>query len=60
MEDMLPFNLNLGWVIKLITFILLFPIFQYCHDTFELLHTFTFERCRRSSAAMTPAKYECD
>ena len=37
-----------------------FHFFQYCHDTFELLHTFTFERCRRRSAAVTPAIYECD
>ena len=59
-ERYAPFDLTWDGVIKPITFIPLFPIFQYCHDTFELLHTFTFERCPRSSTAVKPAKYECD
>ena len=36
-------------------------IFQHCQNTGYLLNIiFIFDRCRRSSAAVTPVKYECD
>ena len=38
-----------------------FPHFRYCQNKRWLLNiAFIFGRCRRSSAAMAPVKYECD
>ena len=31
-----------------------------CHNTFYLNMTFIFDWCRRTSAAVTPVRYECD
>ena len=38
-----------------------FPIYHHCQNTGYLLNImFIFDRCCRSSAALTPVKYECD
>ena len=38
-----------------------FRFFKHCQNTRYLLNiTFIFDRCRRSWAAVTPVKYECD
>ena len=40
---------------------LISPIFQHCQNTGYLLNIiFIFDRCCRTSAAVTPVKYECD
>ena len=40
---------------------IIFRFSQYRQNTFLLLNiTFIFDRCRRSSAAVTLVKYECD
>ena len=40
---------------------IIFIIFKYCLNKCQLLNiTFIFDRCCRSSAAVTPVKYEWD
>ena len=40
---------------------LISPIFHHCQNTGYLLNImFIFDRCCRSSAAVTPVKYQCD